>query len=45
MITDRLKLNDDKTEFVIIGTRAQLDKVIVSDNVVRTVRDLGTWLI
>ena len=26
MIADRLKLNDDKTEFMIIGTRAQLDK-------------------
>jgi len=25
MITDRLKLNDDKTEYMIIGTRAQLD--------------------
>ena len=25
MIADRLKLNDDKTEFMIIGTRVQLD--------------------
>ena len=28
MIADRLKLNDDKTEFIIIGTRAQSDKVV-----------------
>ena len=34
MIADRLKLNDDKTEFTIIGTRAQLDKDNVSEIVV-----------
>ena len=27
MLSDTLKLNDDKTEFVIIGTRQQLAKV------------------
>jgi len=27
MITDKLKLNDDKTEFLIIGTRQQFGKV------------------
>ena len=30
MIADRLKLNDDKTEFMIIGTGGQLGKVNVS---------------
>ena len=52
MIADRLKLNDDKTEFTIIGTRAQLDKDNVSEIVVgqakvpavTIVRNLGTWL-
>ena len=34
MIADRLKLNYDKTEFMIIGTRAQLVKVNVSEIVV-----------
>lgn len=27
MVTDKLKLNDDKTEFLIIGTQPQLSKV------------------
>ena len=27
MIRDRLKLNDDKTEFLLLGTRQQLAKV------------------
>ena len=52
MITNRLKLNDDKTEFMIIVTRAQIDKVNVSEivvgqakvPVVTIVRNLGTWL-
>ena len=52
MIADRLKLNDDNTEFMIIGTHAQLDKVNVSEIVVdqakvpavTIVRNLGTWL-
>ena len=52
MIADSLKLNDDKTEFMIIGTRAQVNKVNVSEIVVgqakvpavTIVRNLGTWL-
>ena len=52
MIADRLKLNDDKTEFMIISTHAQLDKVNVSEIVVgqakvpavMIVRNIGTWL-
>ena len=52
MIADRLKLNDDKTEFMITGTRVQLDKVNVCEIVVgqakvpavTIVRNLGTWL-
>ena len=52
MIADKLKLNDDKTEFMIIGTHAQLDKVNVSEIVVghakvpavKTARNLGAWL-
>ena len=31
MIADRLKLIDDKTEFMITGTRVQLDKVNVCE--------------
>ncbi|CAH3190824.1 unnamed protein product, partial [Porites evermanni] len=27
MLSDRLKLNDDKTEFIIMGTRQQLAKL------------------
>ena len=27
MVSDRLLLNDDKTEFLLIGTRQQLNKV------------------
>ena len=27
MLTDRLKLNDDKTEYLLIGTRQQLSKI------------------
>ena len=52
MIADRLKLNDDKTEFLSIGTRGQLGKVNVSEIVVgqanvpavRIVRNLRRWL-
>ena len=30
MTVDKLKLNEDKTEFIVIGTRAQLNKVKIS---------------
>lgn len=37
MLTDKLKLNEDKTEFMVIGTRPQLGKV-------STAKNLGVWL-
>ena len=51
MTVDKLKLNDGKTEFLIIGTAAQLKKVNISsiligqDNVpvVSCARNLGVW--
>ena len=51
MITDKLKLNDDNTEFLITGTRQQLSKVDieklsvgdVSVAPVAVARNLGTW--
>ncbi|CAB4036288.1 Hypothetical predicted protein, partial [Paramuricea clavata] len=51
MRNDRLLLNDDKTEFLIIGTKQQLAKVNISqikigDLVVdksKVVRNLGSW--
>ena len=51
MIEDRLMLNDDKTELMLIGTRQQLQKVnlndiTVGDTVVEAksvVRNLGSW--
>ena len=51
MTTDKLKLNDDKTEFLITGTRQQLSKVHieklsvggVSAAPVISARNLGTW--
>ena len=50
MITDKLKLNDDKPEFLIIGIRQQLSKVDieklsvgdVSVAPVAVARNLGT---
>jgi hypothetical protein len=30
MTVDKLKLNDDKTEFLMIGTRAQLEKIKIT---------------
>jgi hypothetical protein len=51
MLTDKLKLNDDKTELLLIGTKKQLNKVNIdsiavgSTDVVPTssVRNLGAW--
>ena len=51
MLTDKLKLNDDKTEFMLTGTKQQLSKVNIDyltvgsiDVVPVTVaRNLGTW--
>ena len=49
MIRDRLMLHDDKTEFLLLGTKQQLDKVdinrfTVGESVVKpVVRNLGSW--
>ena len=51
MNVDKLKLNDNKSEFIIIGTRAQLDKINITElrigqakvSAVSNVRNLGTW--
>ena len=51
MIKDRLMINDDKTEFLLIGTRQQLSKINdcritvgdVNINPVSCVRNLGSW--
>ncbi len=51
MLANKLKMNDGKTEFLIIGSRQQLDKVgfssiRVGDSVVKcvdSVRDLGAY--
>ena len=51
MIRDRLLLNDDKTEFLLLGTKQQLAKVDINsitlgESVVNTkpvVRNLGSW--
>ena len=51
MISDNLMLNDDKTEFLIIGTRQQLDKVNINCIRVGSIdvcpvtvaRNLGSW--
>ena len=51
MTADKLKLNYDKTELIVIGTRAQLDKISISElsidhvkvSTVCNVRNLGTW--
>ena len=51
MIRDRLMLNDDKTEFLLLGTKQQLAKfdinsITVGESVVNTkpvVRNLGSW--
>ena len=51
MIKDKLRLNDNKTEFMIIGTRKQLAKVNIGGlsvvqsiiALVTSVRNLGSW--
>ncbi len=51
MLANKLKMNDSKTEFIIIGSRQQLDKIQfdsirVGDSVVKaveSVRDLGAY--
>ena len=51
MLTDRLKLNDDKTEFMLIGTKQQLSKINIDSLTVGSIdvapvtvaRNLGTW--
>ena len=51
MVQNKLQLNDAKTEFLIIGTCAQLNKVTINDlqrgevkvSVVYCVRNLGAW--
>ena len=51
MLSDRLKLKDDKTEFIIMGTRQQLAKVNIESMRVgdstttpaSDVKNLGTW--
>ena len=52
MLNDKLKLNDGKTDFFIIGTRQQLEKVDfdtlrIGDSYVTAsseAKDLGFWL-
>jgi hypothetical protein len=52
MLNDKLKLNDGKTDFFIIGTRQQLEKVNfdtlrIADSYVTAsseAKDLGFWL-
>lgn len=52
MLIDRLKINPDKAEFLILGTRQQLEKVITSHLVVgesgicpsTKVKNFGSWL-
>ena len=52
MLADKLRLNDSKTEFLIIGTKQQLSKIssyhltIGSATVppVNSARNLGTWI-
>ena len=51
MLSKKLKLNDDKTEFLIIGTRQQLEKVNIEELCVGShfikpssvVKNLGSW--
>ena len=51
IVSDRLLLNDDKTEFLLIGTRQQLNKVellplkigTMDIEPVSCVRNIGVW--
>ena len=51
MLTDKLILNDDKTEFMLIGTKLQLSKVNIDSHTVGSIdvapvivaRNLGAW--
>ena len=51
MIEDKLRLNDSKTEFMIVGTRQQLAKVNIDQLCVgessivpvTSVKNLGSW--
>jgi len=51
MLTDRLQLNDDKTEFMLIGPKQKLSKVNMDSLTVGNIdvapvtvaRNLGTW--
>ena len=51
MLTDKLKLNDDKTEFMLIGIKQQLSKInidsltvgIIDVAPVTVARNFGTW--
>ena len=49
MLSDRLKLDDDKTEFIIIGqqlAKVNIDSLPVSDSTttpVSEVKNFGTW--
>ena len=51
MLADKLKPNDNKTEFIIIGTRQQLakfsvDSLCIGDEIIKpssVVKNLGSW--
>ena len=52
VIKDKLKINDDKSEFILIGTQAQMkkvdiDNITVGDSCISpstdVIRNLGTW--
>ena len=51
VLTDKLKPNDDKAEFMLIGTKQQLSKVNIDSLTVGSIdvapvnvsRNLGTW--
>ena len=52
MLRDNLKLNDEKTELLIIGTPQKLEKVVITHirvgntniHPVAVARNLGSWL-